>query len=270
MAFEELDALGLRDFIIRERSLKSFWYFMHIPKTAGSSFSEAMQTSLSPYRNIQIDYSDDSLSHNEKISISVDNFLRDYKEDRFCSASGHTPFDLVEKIKSEIPETSVVTFLREPISRVVSDYRYQRTPQHPPYQDFIARFPTIDDYINSVESQNKVSRFVAGRGAKFELDKLIDRIDREFSFVGTLEMYPLSYNLIFNIFGIPGQFPKIHARKTPDTEDTKVVIDGKIKEKILETNEFDVGIYSHVSKRLARAKETWADYINSGFPSEWS
>ena len=159
-----------------------------------------------------------------------------------------------------------ITFLRDPISRIVSDFRYQRTSQHPPYLDFIERFPTIDDYINSNESQNKVARFVAGRGAKFELDNLLNRIDFEFSFIGTLEMYPLSYNLIFNIFGIPGQFPKIHARKTPNTIETKVSINENIKNKILETNEFDVAIYSHVSKRLFRVKETWLDYVNSVSP----
>lgn len=269
MPFRDIDTTSLRDFVLNERRDASLWLFMHIPKTAGSSLSEAMQELMSPYRNIQIDYSNENLSHNKKLDISTEQFIADFGEKQYRSASGHVPYDLVNKIRKSIPKTKIVTFLRDPVSRVVSDYRYQRTPQHPPYESFKKKFPTLESYIDSVESQNKIARFVGGRGVNLSSIDLKERLDNDFSFVGLLEMYPLSYNIMFHLFGSAGQFPKVHARKTPDNSDTKVEVTEKIIQMIKDNNKLDSDIYSHVKIKLTAARETWQEYLKSGFPEEW-
>lgn len=258
MPFSDLDDMRLQDFADRERQHAEFWLFMHIPKTAGSSFSEAMQKHVAPYANIQVDYTDSSRSHNQKLSDAVDNFLDDYKISRKRSASGHIPYDLVENIKSTIPNTKVVTFFRDPVSRVVSDYRYQRTPLHPPNEVFRERFPTIESYIESPESQNKMARFIGGRGVSLIKEELLHRIDHQFSFVGLLEMYPLSYNIIFNLFGMAGQFPHIHSRRTPDTGETRVKVTEETIRSIKDKNDLDCLLYERVKERLLRVKSEWA------------
>ncbi|MTH62197.1 sulfotransferase family 2 domain-containing protein [Paracoccus litorisediminis] len=269
MPFRDLDKVDLCEYVISERKNVPFWLFMHIPKTAGSSFSESMQRLLPPYKNVQVDYADAALTHNEKINLAADNFIEAHSRSAYRSASGHMPYDLIEKITNVIPGAKTVTFLRNPVSRVVSDYRYQRTPQHPPYEDFKRRFPTIESYIESTESQNKIARFIGGRGVDLRNIDLIERIDEKFSFVGLLEMYPLSYNVIFNLFGQGGQFPIIHSRKTPDIADTKVDITEEIISKIKSTNNLDLEIYNHVSARLNKVKGEWKKYLEVGFPDEW-
>lgn len=83
-------------------------------------------------------------------------------------------------------------------------------------------------------------------------------------------MYPMSYNIMFNIFGIPHEFPKLHSRKTPDTVTNKIIINEKIKERILINNLLDAEIYEHVRCRLVKHRDTWANYLVNGFPSSWS
>lgn len=270
MPFRDLEKMNLREFVISERENTPFWLFMHIPKTAGSSFSESMQRLLPPYKNVQVDYADASLSHNDKLNLATKEFIDSHSKRPYRSASGHMPYDLIEKVAEAVPGTKTVTFLRNPVSRVISDYRYQRTPQHPPHKEFKKKFPTIESYIDSVESQNKIARFIGGRGVDLNRVNLIERIDEKFSFVGLLEMYPLSYNVIFNLFGKGGQFPNTHSRKTPDTADTKVDLTDKTIDAIKSTNKLDLDVFNHVSARLNKVKAEWQRYLKDGFPIEWS
>ncbi|TGN45820.1 hypothetical protein E4L95_19685 [Paracoccus liaowanqingii] len=258
MPFKDLKNMKLDNYIKENANQHSKLIFMHIPKTAGSSFSEAMQKLLSPYKNIEVDYNDNTKSHNEKLSESVNRFIKTSEKEAYRSASGHMPYNLVESLTKSVPECKLVTFLRDPVARVISDYRYQRTPQHPPYREFIEKFPDIESYINHEPAANKLTHFICGLGNKMSAEDAIKTLDEKFSFVGLVEMYPFSYNTIFRLLGYENQFPTDHSRKTPDTPVTKVEINEEIISLIKNNNKLDIEIFEHARGILDPIRREWA------------
>ncbi|MDS9468582.1 sulfotransferase family 2 domain-containing protein [Paracoccus sp. MBLB3053] len=258
MPFKDLDRVDLPAFIESERNEEALWLFMHIPKTAGSSFSEAMAASLSPYRNIEVDYRDGSRSFSEKISSAANRFIDEAQSTRFRSASGHLTYDLVRRIRASVENVKLITFLRDPVTRVISDYRYQRTPMHPPYREFIEKFPTLLDYINFAPSQNTLLEYICGREGSPSASNAIDILDTDFCFVGLQEMYPFSYYTMMELFGASNARPVEHRRKTPDTPETEVEVTDDVIKLIRDNNAGDLEVFEHVRSRLMRHRNTFA------------
>ena len=248
MAFDQFTRLGLDEFIAANRDPDALWLFIHIPKTAGSSLSNELARLRRPYRNIHVDYTDRDVPHAEQMQRAVDRFIADAKHQRFLAASGHFTIEHARQIRSEIPNTKLFTFVRETAARVISDYRYARTPKHPPYQDFIAAYPSIERYIADPRSQNKMSIHVGGGDPK--------TVFAEFDFIGALELYPLSFNVLFRLMG-ENVLPQLHERKTPQTADNEVAASSKLDEAIRADNPNDVRLFEAVRDALRIRRGDW-------------
>jgi hypothetical protein len=245
MSMASFGQLSLPEFLDQNRDDQNLWLFLHIPKTAGSSLSTELSRELAPYRNIHIDYTKKDVGRPTQIQDAVDRFLSDATTTRFRSASGHITMQHAAQIRSAIPRTKAFTFL------------YQRTPLHPPYKEFIAKFPRIEDYVTAPQSQDKMYRFLVG-DRKTPLQEGLDRIGREFTFVGTVEKYPMSFNIIFRLFG-RDVMPEQHKRPTPKTEDNQVEETTELRELILDVNKLDTGLYDHFSGLLKAREQEWTD-----------
>jgi hypothetical protein len=155
---------SLRSYLEAASDPDNFCLFLHLPKTAGSSLAEEIGFHLPPHGKISLDYLDASLPHRLKRQRAVDGFLADLAQNgRFRSASGHITMKQALQIKRVHPPTRIVTFLRDPVRRVISDYRYQRTPAHPLHAAFARRFPTIADYVRADEGRNKMWKRLVAR-----------------------------------------------------------------------------------------------------------
>ena len=142
MPVDRLRTQSLRDYVEAEADPEAFCLFLHIPKTAGSSLGHEIAAVLKPYRNISLDYLDESASHGVKRQRAVEAFIAELKRDGgLRSASGHITMRQALQIKRAHPRTRIVSFLRDPVRRVISDYRYQRTPAHPLHEAFIGSIP---------------------------------------------------------------------------------------------------------------------------------
>lgn len=256
MPFADLETMELDDYLAREAQTESLWYFLHIPKTAGSSFSSELAARMRPYRNVHVDYTRTDLTAEAQMPERVSAFVREMEERRFKSASGHTSWDQLEPLRRAPFSSRFVTFLRSPEARVISDYRYQRTEMHPPHAAFIREFPTLESYVENRVSQNKMARYLMGRKMRdITPEDLIAHIGQAFTFIGLVEMYPLSFTSIFTAMGHPKVAPVEHKRKTPDTASTEVALTPALKARIRDVNALDQAAFDHVRAVLMRHRD---------------
>lgn len=226
---------------------EALWLFVHIPKTAGSSFRTALAEQLKPERNINIKQRG-VRKRADAFAKAIDEFLTLDKKQRFVFASGHLTMPEVRRIQENIGRpVNLLTMLRDPVQRVISDYRYQRTPAHASHQAFSAAFPTLESFIDSRRSQNKMFRYLALPGEAVE--DATARIEREFSLVGVVEMYPQSMKLCSELIG--PRFPLTTSlNTTADTGDNGVEVDDELVERISRLNPQDERLWMHFHDRM--------------------
>lgn len=229
----------------------ALWLFLHIPKTAGSSFRAELAARLQPERNIVVDYTDQSLPFHQRLDSAVAQFADGMDGVRF--ASGHIFRTHATTIGARHPDLRIVTMLRHPVARVVSDYRYARTPEHPPYEDFIREFPTFEDYLHSPASQNKIHEFL--RSAPDDpVEQVIADVEQRFTFLGIAEMYYLSCRVLFSLLG-DGAGPTRYERRTRPSDDNRIDNLEALTPLIRELNDHDIAIYDHFHQLLKLRRE---------------
>lgn len=232
------------------------WLFLHIPKTAGSSFRSELAAALTPNHNIVVDYLDGSLPFEAKRNAAVSAFIARQTESPCRFASGHLRMRHVNMIQDQLPSTKVIAMLRNPTHRLISDYRYQMTDVHPLHESFRKRYPTLEHYLDDPASHNKICSFLQLR-ANEGLPELIARVEEKFSFVGLVETYPLSFRTMFALLGMDRR-PSVHERKNTGKE---VKLDDQLMTKLEDANSKDMVIYRHFRKRLLESKEAMWSHL---------
>lgn len=234
---------------------EALWLFLHIPKTAGSSFRSALAARLKPEHNINIANLRGVRRRAGAFAQAIDEFLALDKEQRFVFASGHLVMPEIVRIQESLGRpVRLLTMLRDPVQRVISDYRYQRTPAHPAHEAFCAAFPTLESFVDSHRSQNKMFRYLALPGETVEAATA--RIERDFSLVGLVEMYPLSVKLCSQLIG--PRFPAtVSLNVTQNTGDNGVALSDELLDRIRRLNRKDQRLWDHFRKRL-RIREAQA------------
>ena len=220
---------------------------------------------MQPYRNIHVDYKNTDVPPQLQKQSVVDRFITDAQTLSFRSASGHIMMRHAQQVRTAFPRTKFVTVLRDPVDRVISDFRYQTTPAHPPYQQFIRRFPRIEDYMELPQARNKMFRFLA-IDPKASISDAISRIERELTFVGTVEAYAMSFNILFRLFGF-NLMPQQHRRKTEANEHNQVRESEDLRARIRDLNELDVALYEHFREALNKRAEQWTAMLAASSPS---
>lgn len=255
MAFGDITRSTLEEFVSSNRFDGELCVFIHIPKTAGSSLSAELDRMRPPYHNIHRRYFyGDKVTFSrieDEIAAVIDSGA--LAEARSCS--GHFSWTQAEPIRAARQDARAFTFLRDPVKRVISDYRYSRTPTHPTFKETIERFPTIESYIEASETQDKMARFVmpATICTEAEIDAFISD---NYAFIGLLEMYPLSFNILSLLLG-HDRMPSEHKRKTEDTADNAVEDTPALREMIAAYNRRDTALYDLVRRKLLAARDEW-------------
>lgn len=122
-------------------------FFVHIPKTAGTSFREAALRAWGESAVLN-DYGDSvhtsdavaRLLHHQQDHAAFANYMAAHRIRMFC---GHTP---ARRYAALFEPERIITFVRDPVARVVSHYhtavRYQN------YAESLETFCHQDDFIN--------------------------------------------------------------------------------------------------------------------------
>jgi len=233
--------------------------FHHIPKTAGSSLTRELSLTLPPYQNIHVgpDGHGVDRTKSDPLAQAVDAFLTEEPTRRFRSASGHLRPKHLQTVREQLPYVSVFTVLRDPVARVISDYRYSSTPKHPPHKEFIAKFPTIEAYLDSEQHQNKMWRLVGGRDMS---EDSLKRLYNRYLFFGLVEDLTLHFEFLTSLLGCPKTIAT-RANVTQASDSNKVDLTPELRSRIEQANSDDVAFYEAIRTALEGKRDDMAAYV---------
>lgn len=244
----------LTDYLRRTLAPGSMLVFLHIPKTAGSSLTTDLNRLLPPYLNLAPDYTDMTRPFQEREDEMLARFLARARSGALRSASGHYTYRRIRNLLRDAPQPpafapAYVSMLREPVTRVVSDYAYMTSPVHPNHVAAKERFPTLASYVEHPNAQDKIARFLLGNPAMPD-EQIPAFLDRTYRFLGTVEEYAMSSFLLFALAGLRhvSTARERVAAGGPTRLDTH---DPALLARIAEVNRRDVLIHRHVSGVLA-------------------
>ena len=265
MAFGDIAQGNLAHFLDANRFADELCVFIHIPKTAGSSLSAELNRMRPPYHNIHRRYFHGDTVTFSRIEDEIAAVIDSGALAHARSCSGHFTWDQAAPLRAARPDARAFTFLRDPVKRVISDYRYSRTPTHPTYKETIARFPTIESYVEANETQDKMARFMLPGNVRTP-EQIDAFISANYAFIGLLEMYPLSFNILSLLLG-HDRMPSEHKRKTEDTADNEVEETPALREMIAATNQRDSALYELVRLKLLSVREDWRAFRQTAAPA---
>lgn len=130
--------------------------FLHVPKTAGTTFHSILHRQYSEAERFQID------GIKPHRSISQYRSLNAQQTSHIKLVHGHC----VDLLFGSIPEPySVLTFLRDPIKHLVSSFNYLKRATWNPAHDTVKEMKSIDEFIDFrlERSQDSIqARYLAG------------------------------------------------------------------------------------------------------------
>lgn len=169
---------------------ESTLYFMHVPKTAGTSLHRILELNFRAWRTYTLTY---------PVADSADLFRRlpRSRRNRFQLVKGHFPYGFHEQLDTQ---PIYVSFVRDPVSRVISDYHYRcRVSFLPGFDEFRRAGFEFEHYLEHLYTPNLTTLFFAGVG---HLRRPVEPMDRlfqratanleQFRYVGIVEHFERS------------------------------------------------------------------------------
>lgn len=202
-------------------------FFVHIPKTAGTSFRKACEAYFG-VRHVAYDYS--------KSSPETAPFIKNviYGDGDFLEFSEYMKENEVKFLCGHVPATkylhlmgvaNTIVFLRDPVQRVISEYHHFVT--HKGYDKDFRTFYTTSNYIN---------RFL-----RWLKDVPLTAI----GFIGLTEKYENSLHQINHFYNL-----NIHSLELNRGPEEKNEISKEMIEEIESLNEEDVRLYNNAKNLL--------------------
>ncbi|CAH2913882.1 MAG: hypothetical protein CPSOU_2371 [uncultured Paraburkholderia sp.] len=249
----DLFELGVRAFI--ERSLDNVdefrkpLIFIHVGKTAGSSFREELADRFQPCENVFVDFSKVELPVTpEKYAAIMENNLADLNDNRMRKCrmvSGHFSYNQIVR-QPNLAHAKLITFLRHPISRLTSSYQYHGSVAHPDRDAFKAQYPTFRHYIEDPQNINGMYRQLTP-GQFADGADAAEWIKRNYHWVGLQENYVASVKLLFAMNGM--RFTPQHSIRK--SESAHAGLDASDRRLAEELNRIDLQIFNSFKERYA-------------------
>ena len=227
-------------------------YFLHIPKTAGSSLRQVVEANYRP----------DEL---EVIGVHWTNWLRSEQvrerlrgKPNIKALHGHFAFGLHEDLgEPSAEEARYVTFLRRPRARVVSGYFHLRRHPKNPLREVVEHM-SLDEYLDSqlvLDADNGMVRRLSGvaDGIGFgevgesHLEQALSSLQSFFILAGTLERFDASLHLLAERLSWHRRHYTTERRGT--NKDSYTPSEETLR-RIDELNVYDARLYDAVDERL--------------------
>ena len=216
--------------------------YLHLPKAAGNTSLFFLKKKLTNYFDVQWD----NLDNSWKDLLEVHNI------NSYQLVSGHMTYKHLKAIPSSIEAIKTVTFIRNPVDRLISEYRYKCTPVHPERNLFLESFPTFESFALEYVSPNIIAETLVG-GAK-SLQDFIDKAKDTYQFIGISEMFNTSMYMLCTLLGID-YFPIPKRNVTLATDTNAFEISQKTYQKIIQRNIIDMQFYDWISQQYFGASD---------------
>lgn len=196
------------------------WYFVHIPKTAGSTVRRYLEEVFEPEEVLFV-YDEQAPRPGDSHVLPLDQVASLSHEQyfRYRVLYGHYPFRAEWMWHKD---SRAMTFVRDPVARVISWFHYMRgqgrahgTPRGARYHSAIHErgmgLPELWEEAGGIpELDNGIVRYIAG-GFEWpvgtmgdeQLQLAIDNVENHFDFVGHAGRFDESMARIAEIFGRP-------------------------------------------------------------------
>jgi len=233
-----------RAYIIRNRTIARdaapLLFFMHIPKTAGTSLRLALDR------------------HSERLrAVCV------YPDDQFITTSrclelGPAAFDEADLIVGHFPygfhaishrSHRYITLVRDPFAMIKSYYLYAKYVQKRPYITACSSIYEAMEKQRVVDLDNSLVRHFSNRIDPYpisEHDLLMAKqnIRQDFIYVGTTENMKESVRKISGILGV--DIDLLHVNKTDKTKITEQIDDRELRSRLKDEMLFDLRLYEWI------------------------
>lgn len=244
-------------------------YFIHVPKCAGTSFISLVDERYVIDEIVPTHY--DLKMLEERITNAQ---LASYRFIR-----GHFPYDMIVPRLPSQPR--IITFLREPIVRLVSNFQMRQRVSDPlqgmqkmlqslTLDEFLARQDLMDIF------SNRATRLIGGNtrnSAGMEIPNLELAKERiaAFDFVGIVESYNDSLALFSYIFDFPSMQSDRILNVSPDREKRNEISQSTLA-RVAETEWADIELYKFghelFDTQFARMQKEQADGIQYPQPQK--
>lgn len=241
--------------------------FMHIPKTAGSTLHQLFHLN---YRKEQIytlgiTGAPTEGSFIDRHTASVANFhsLTKQEQSEFKVVLGHMPYGLHRAFESD---AQYITFLRHPISRILSHYNFvKESPRHYLHDKTKNEAKTVADYVERLKSKelnNGMLRCFLGKdhqkipfgGCRREMIEVaLERIEKRFVAVGIQEYFEESISHLCTVND--WKTSEIKARNVSKSQYSKDLKNSEV-ESILRYNSLDLLLYEEIRKKFLETYST--------------
>ncbi|HMB68608.1 MAG TPA: sulfotransferase family 2 domain-containing protein [bacterium] len=223
-------------------------YFLHIPRTGGTSFFEVLASHFHPE---EVRKGDDRRTPEEDLRAMPREELARYR-----LLSGHHDVSVARRPGRE---PHFVTMLREPVARTMSTYRIlQQLPHHPLHG--LAMRSTFLEFLQHPDGgradADRQTRQLAGAldgnaSGPDLLDRAKERLE-SLAFFGLRERFEDSVRLLEATFGWEPVEPVPHLNATGDTNH-RLALDARELELTQERNRMDLELY-RFARRLWRER----------------
>jgi hypothetical protein len=228
--------------------------FLHLPKCAGTTLNRIIEWEYNPMRVFSIDPIFFVWSYKKLNRWPAERLAR------MQVFKGHMPLG----IHKRLPQPSTyITFLRDPVERVISAYYFARNYVLHPKHRWMSKM-TLEEYVRVSPNHNVQSKFISGRPhagdvGEETLDEAKENLLRYFSLVGLTERFDEGLALLKIMFGWEiAKYAKFNVTKN---RLKKTSLPPSTVELIAERNKYDVALYEFAVPIFEQTRAKYGDEL---------
>jgi glycosyltransferase involved in cell wall biosynthesis len=221
--------------------------FVHVPRTGGTSVVSAIEAAYDPNAVLRI-------YDGPGVAAELLAQLTGREKESLRAVVGHIAYGAHE----HLPGARYVTFVRDPVERVISHYNFVRThPELPGHDRALDGITSLEEYVTASPHaylvNNGMTRLLGGELSRPGVPPTTETLARAkrnldgFAFVGVQERFDESMQQLADVFGWP---PIAPVRENAGIDrPTRADLPPATVELIEARNQLDIALYEHVISR---------------------